>query len=144
MKHYYFAYGMNTNLDSMRQRCPAAQVLGAARLDGYQFAFRRHADVELEYGSSVTGVLWEVTDDDLYNLDTFEGFPTYYIRSRAWVEHNGEWYIAWIYQMVDQTYIAAPSLSYVHMCLEGYSQNNVDSTQIEMALKELENAGCMV
>ncbi len=130
MKHYYFAYGMNTNLDSMSNRCPAAELLGPARLDGYRFVFRRHADVELSYNDSVDGVLWSIDDDDLDSLDVLEGFPNYYIRSRAWVEHNDRWYIAWVYQMQDQSYLCEPSPSYVEMCLEGYSQNNVNNRQI--------------
>ena len=134
MKHYYFAYGMNTNLDSMALRCPGAEVLGAARLEGYRFVFRQHADVELDYDSNVYGVLWAIDDDHLDSLDAFEGFPNYYIRSRAWVEHGGEWYIAWVYQMNDQSYSCSPSLSYVHMCMEGYNQNGVDTKQIEEAL----------
>ena len=134
MTHYYFAYGMNTNLDSMAHRCPTATVMGAARLEGYRFVFRQHADVELDYGSSVEGVLWEITDDDLESLDAFEGFPTYYIRSRAWVEHEGKWYVAWVYQMADQSYDCKPNLSYVHMCMEGYQQNGVSTLQIESAL----------
>lgn len=137
MKHYYFAYGMNTNLDSMNQRCPGAKNLGAARLEGYRFVFRGHADVELDYGSNVVGVLWEIDDDHMDNLDSFEGFPNYYIRSRAWVEHEGEWYVAWIYQMTHQSYISKPSHSYVNMCIEGYNQNAIDTYQILQALEEV-------
>lgn len=139
MRHYYFAYGMNTNLDSMASRCPNAELLGAARLEGYRFVFRRHADVELCYDDDVVGVLWSVDDNDLDNLDALEGFPTYYIRSRAWVEHDGRWYVAWIYQMQDQSYLSNPALSYVQMCREGYQQNNIDSSQIELALKDTKN-----
>jgi gamma-glutamylcyclotransferase (GGCT)/AIG2-like uncharacterized protein YtfP len=136
MKHYYFAYGMNTNLDSMSTRCLTAQVMGPARLEGYRFAFRGHADVELDYASDVHGVLWQIDDEDLESLDMFEGFPHYYIRSRAWVEQDGEWYVAWVYQMNDQSRVSPPSLSYVHMCMEGYQQNGVSTTQIEDALAE--------
>ena len=135
MKSYYFAYGMNTNLDSMSSRCPNAELIGAAKLDGYRFVFRRHADVELSYNDTVDGVLWLIDQHDLDSLDAFEGFPDYYIRSRAWVEHDDRWYIAWIYQMVDQTYTATPSLSYVHMCLEGYNQNEINTKQITSLLE---------
>ena len=31
----YFAYGSNINLEQMAVRCPAAQVVGPAVLDGY-------------------------------------------------------------------------------------------------------------
>mgnify|MGYP003338616980 CR=1 FL=1 len=137
MTHFYFAYGMNTNLDSMASRCPTAQIMGAASLEGYRFLFRRHADVELDYGSSVEGVLWEITDEDLDNLDILEGFPSYYIRSRAWVEYNNKWYVAWVYQMADQSYQDQPSWGYVDMCREGYEQNGVNTRQIDEALEHL-------
>ena len=32
----YFAYGSNINLEQMAVRCPAAQVVGPAVLDGYE------------------------------------------------------------------------------------------------------------
>lgn len=35
----YFAYGSNINLEQMAVRCPAAQVVGPAVLDGYELLF---------------------------------------------------------------------------------------------------------
>lgn len=139
MKHYYFAYGMNTNLDSMAQRCPGAFCLGSSQLEGYKFAFRKHADVELgNPDDKVDGVLWQLDDDDLYSLDVFEGFPNYYLRCKAWV-HSDEigWVKAWIYTMADQDYLSEPSDSYVSMCREGYIQNRVSTKQIDEALEKL-------
>jgi gamma-glutamylcyclotransferase (GGCT)/AIG2-like uncharacterized protein YtfP len=139
MKHYYFAYGMNTNLESMAQRCPSALCLGAGYLEGYKFAFRKHADVELGNPSDqVDGVVWRLGDYDLESLDVFEGFPNYYLRCKAWVYSNEiGWVQAWIYTMADQDYIAQPSDSYVKMCIEGYEQNNVSTKQIISALDEV-------
>ena len=139
MKHYYFAYGMNTNLDSMAQRCPRALCLGAGQLEGYKFAFRLHADVELgDPSDQVEGVVWQLSEDDLDSLDAFEGFPTYYLRCKAWV-HSNEigWVKAWIYTMADQDYLAEPRESYVRMCREGYEQNRVSTKQIDEALEKV-------
>ena len=139
MKHYYFAYGMNTNLDSMAQRCPGARCLGAGYLEGYRFVFRQHADVELgNPDDDVQGVVWMIDDDHLNSLDMFEGFPNYYLRCKAWV-HSDElgWVKAWIYTMADQDYSAVPSNSYVSMCREGYVQNRVSTKQIDEALEKL-------
>jgi gamma-glutamylcyclotransferase (GGCT)/AIG2-like uncharacterized protein YtfP len=139
MKHYYFAYGMNTNLDSMAQRCPGALCLGAGQLEGYKFVFRQHADVELaDPTDQVDGVVWQLTDDNLDSLDALEGFPHYYLRCKAWV-HSNEigWIKAWIYIMADQDYSAFPASSYVSMCREGYNQNRVSTRQIDEALEEL-------
>ena len=139
MKHYYFAYGMNTNLDSMAQRCPGSFCLGAAQLEGYKFVFRQHADVELGGpDDQVEGVLWRLGTYDLESLDAFEGFPHYYLRCKAWV-HSDEigWVKAWIYTMADQDYSAEPAESYVSMCREGYLQNRVSTKQIDEALEQL-------
>lgn len=138
MKHYYFAFGANTNLDSMAQRCPGAQCLGSGQLEGYKFAFRKHADVELgDPNDQVQGVVWYIDDDHLFSLDTFEGFPTYYLRCKAWV-HSDKigWVKAWIYTMADQEYLCLPNESYVKMCREGYEQNGITTHQIEEALIE--------
>jgi gamma-glutamylcyclotransferase (GGCT)/AIG2-like uncharacterized protein YtfP len=140
MKHYYFAYGMNCNLDSMAQRCPGAFCLGPGQLEGYKFAFRLHADVELcNPDEQVDGVVWQLSDDDLDSLDAFEGFPAYYLRCKAWV-HSNEigWVKAWIYTMADQSYLSKPKVEYVDMCLEGYKQNGIDCKQIYQALATLE------
>lgn len=139
MRHYYFAYGMNTNLDSMAQRCPGAVCLGVGYLMGYTFVFRVHADVELadptEY---VVGVLWQLNDDDLDSLDALEGFPYYYLRCKAWVSNYELGTVkAWIYTMADQRYISKPADAYVNMCREGYNQNNVNTCQIDHALEML-------
>ena len=36
----YFAYGSNLNFDQMVYRCPEATVVGIAKLNGYELAFR--------------------------------------------------------------------------------------------------------
>jgi len=142
MKHYYFAYGMNTNLDSMAHRCPGARSLGPGQLEGYKFLFRQHADVELANPEDqVDGVVWMIDDEHLDSLDSFEGFPNYYLRCKAWV-HCDEigWVKAWIYTMADQDYSSEPAESYVRMCREGYEQNQVSTRQIDEALEFISNA----
>ena len=37
---YYFAYGSNMNLEQMKYRCPAAEVVENVRLEDYRLAFR--------------------------------------------------------------------------------------------------------
>ena len=140
MTHYYFAYGMNTNLDSMAHRCPTAICMGAAQLEGYKFVFRRHADVELSDPESfVDGVLWQLQDADLDSLDQLEGFPNYYLRCKAWVKsESNEWVKAWIYFMQEQDYISYPAQAYVSMCREGYEQNGVNTRQIDEALDRID------
>ena len=39
-ERYYFAYGSNMNLEQMKYRCPAAEVVENVRLEDYRLAFR--------------------------------------------------------------------------------------------------------
>ena len=140
-RHLYFGYGMNTNLSGMATRCPTANCLGAAVLPGYRFVFRGHADVELDADCYVDGVLWQISDLDLKSLDRLEGFPSYYLRQRAWVETaDGDQVIAWVYSMGDQSYEWEPGEHYLQCCLEGYRENGVPTTQIKDALEYVKAA----
>ena len=81
---YYFAYGSNMNLEQMKYRCPAAEVVENVRLENYRLAFRGRAPgngvatVLPEKGSYVEGVLWKITEACEKSLDFYEGFPSFY------------------------------------------------------------------
>ncbi len=138
MRHFYFAYGMNTNPEEMARRCIDSKPLGRAELNGYRFVFRGHADVELaEADEYVEGVLWEVSEEDMYQLDLLEGFPEYYLRQRVKVEFEGEIVIAWVYIMQDQSFQAGPTERYYNMCKEGYEHFGVDTDQLYQACYQL-------
>ena len=80
----YFAYGSNINLEQMAVRCPAAQVVGPAVLDGYELLFRGNrrgtgvATIEPLPGSQVHGLLWKLTPECERSLDVYEGYPRLY------------------------------------------------------------------
>lgn len=133
-KHYYFAYGMNTNISSMASRCPAAVNLGYARLLDYDFRFATHADVKPLMDSYVDGVLWEITDSCLHSLDMLEGYPFYYDRTYAQVLTENGVVDAIIYTMQPGNPDAPPAPSYFAMCLEGYDENMVPNGQLLQAL----------
>jgi gamma-glutamylcyclotransferase (GGCT)/AIG2-like uncharacterized protein YtfP len=133
----YFAYGMNTNLDQMQQRCPGAVSLGAAWIDDYEFTFRTHADIEYKPGARCHGVLWEIDDQNLHALDRLEGFPYYYTRFRVRVNTDQYFVHAITYQMNDQSILDHPGSGYLAMVTEGYEQNNVPITQIDHAINRI-------
>ena len=54
---YYFAYGSNMNLEQMKYRCPAAEVVENVRLEDYRLAFRGKAP-----GNGVATVLHQGGD----------------------------------------------------------------------------------
>jgi len=137
---YYFAYGINTNLDQMAQRCPGAKCLGPATLPGYRFRFAGHADVVIDRKSSVEGVLWMLTEDCLVALDLLEGYPVYYNSDELEVEYDGGILLAEVYYMNPGVPDGAPSDSYLDMVVEGYKQNGIATDQIDMWFDRVDNS----
>ena len=129
----YLAYGMNCNLENMRWRCPSAFVLGTAILHDYELKFRLHLDIQSSPGAIVTGLLWDINEEDLKELDALEGYPNYYIRKTVTVLHNDKLVDALVYQMVDQSYEAEPHLEYLDRCIQGYTDNGMSIDQLETA-----------
>lgn len=131
-----FAYGMNTNINSMQIRCPDAICLGKAILPDYRFRFARHADVIPSKGSEVEGALWEITDDCLANLDICEGYPYYYDRVLEMVEFRDNEVAAYVYVMQPGMQDSPPYDSYLDMITIGYQENGIDLTQVYEALTD--------
>jgi gamma-glutamylcyclotransferase (GGCT)/AIG2-like uncharacterized protein YtfP len=130
----YFAYGMNTNLSQMAQRCPRAVSLGRAVLYGHEFRFARHADVIENPEFNTHGVLWEITPECELALDALEGYPTYYLKKQVNVFHNGKSVNCMVYYMAGDNIDEYPSDGYLEMLMEGYAEHNVDNEQIYSSL----------
>jgi hypothetical protein len=78
---YFFAYGARMNSDTMRDDAPGAVAIGPARLDGYRLVFNvpsrswggGGANAVPAPGGRLWGVLWDVGDVDVKELDSFRG-----------------------------------------------------------------------
>jgi hypothetical protein len=78
----YFAYGSNLDPDQMRTRCPESRVVGLAALPDHRLTFPLHSEswgggaagVSHAHGSTVWGVLYELSESDLASLDRHEGW----------------------------------------------------------------------
>lgn len=135
--HFMFAYGLNTNPRSMLERCPGARLMGPAWLDGYAFRWRGFADIELDPDLYTLGVLWEISDEDLYALDRFEGVPRHYTRQRVIISTLGESYRGWAYMMANQGSEHEPNEAYREAVFEGYDQNSISDQQLVDGLARL-------
>jgi gamma-glutamylcyclotransferase (GGCT)/AIG2-like uncharacterized protein YtfP len=79
---HYFSYGSNLNPEQMRQRCPDHKVVGMAALHDHRLAFplTSHdwgggvASVVPSHGTSVWGIVYELSEGDLVELDRYEGY----------------------------------------------------------------------
>jgi gamma-glutamylcyclotransferase (GGCT)/AIG2-like uncharacterized protein YtfP len=131
---FYFAFGMNTNRDSMARRCPGAICMGYAKLQDHEFRFAIHADVVPVTDQQVHGVLWLIDTDHLRSLDQLEGYPHYYDRDILPVEYQGNIVMAECYRMQPDNPDDYPGKTYLDMLLEGYEEHHVPQDQIEAAL----------
>ena len=111
----YFAYGANLNLEGMRFRCPAARPVSAFLLHDWQLAFSGVATIRPQPGASVSGALWEITQECEDNLDVFEGFPFLY--SKVYLAQSNMEFMAYV---MNDDPPAQPSRSYFNTILEGY------------------------
>jgi len=82
MKVLYFAYGSNLDWEQMKARCPSSEFACIALLKDHRLSFSRHSAVRncgvahilKEKGSDVWGVVYEVSEEDMRVLDTYEGY----------------------------------------------------------------------
>lgn len=122
----YFAYGMNTNNNAMSK---TSKRLGPAVLLDYKWEMLQFANVFESRGDAAVGVLWDIDEIELQDLDYREGYPTFYNRVIAEVEHNGELVQAWVYYMTPEyrTKLAneKPSQQYYDSVVEGFAQDGI-------------------
>jgi hypothetical protein len=127
---YYLSYGMNTNLESMKARCPNAEPMGGFYLPNYRLVFRGVADLVPEDDCVAPVVLWKITTQCLRSLDRVEGYPTLYNRRKI---NSYKWIC---YFMVDSTALSPPSHGYYRMIGEGYRDFGLDTTPLRLAADE--------
>lgn len=135
----YFAYGMNTNINSMAMRCPSATLLGTVILPHYKFGFKSFATVIPDMDAKTHGVLWEITPNCERSLDHLEGYPTFYNKINVMVWHEGELTPAMTYLMYPEEESAGPSNSYWDMLVQGYKENGISLDQLNQAINEIDS-----
>ena len=94
----YFAYGSNMHPGQMQEHCPGCVFVAAARLPDHRLGFTRPwaawdgggvADIQPSPGDVVEGVVWEITEAHREALDSYEEYPTAYVRKDVVVETFG-------------------------------------------------------
>jgi gamma-glutamylcyclotransferase (GGCT)/AIG2-like uncharacterized protein YtfP len=96
----YFAYGANMSRAGMAARCPTAEPVGVAALDGWTFVITRagYASIMPARGRSVYGVLWRLRPRDIAALDAYESVPSgLYRRRTLTVRCKGHTHAALVY-----------------------------------------------
>ena len=78
----YFGFASNLDPEIMQSRCPGHRVVGLAALPNHRLAFPRFspdwagglAGPQLAHGETVWGVVYDLTDEDLAELDRKDGY----------------------------------------------------------------------
>ena len=136
---YYLAYGMNTNLEQMHWRCPAAKSLGSVVLRNHKLAFKGCCDVVHTEDSVVECALWDITPACEEALDMLEGYPNFYGKKEVKVKYKNKTIRAMIYYMRDVDKLSYPSSSYLKMVTEGYMDHDMSIDQIYRAIEEVDS-----
>jgi gamma-glutamylcyclotransferase (GGCT)/AIG2-like uncharacterized protein YtfP len=140
----YFAYGMNTNHDQMKMRCPNAIFIGHGILQGAKLVFRSVADYEYSRGHSLHGSIWLISKDCEKALDRLEGYPSLYDKEivEAFIKYSSVSpykdmkgaFKMMIYKMNSER-ISSPPLHYWSCLAIGYKQSRLPFKQLSKALE---------
>ena len=107
-----------------------AKYIGVARLFNYKWEMLAYANVSPHGTESALGVVWEVTDDILHDLDSREGYPYMYTRIPVSVNLFEGNATAWVYTMTPEyrTRLSKipPVANYLAIVREGFAENNID------------------
>ena len=144
----YFAYGSNINLGQMEYRCPDASVVGPVALENYELLFRRggFATIAPKEGSTVHGLLWQITPDCERSLDRYEGYPRFYDKQMVTVRDGEGRSLSVMAYIMNERFREPmlPTTTYYNGILEGYRQNGLPVTALKKAwdhaVREVHNA----
>lgn len=138
-KSLYIAYGSNMDMEQMRYRCPTAELVGRAKLDGWQMLFKGsgsgcYATIEEAKGYNVPVLVWTITPKDEQRLDWYEGYPNFYYKRALNVFVKGRLVRAMVYIMHEDRKCGEPSASYYGVIKRAYDRFGFDKAVLEQAL----------
>ena len=91
----YFAYGSNMDPERMKERRINFSKREHAILEGWRLNFNKiasqnpnegYANIEVDDGNVVEGVLYTIQDADIEKLNRYEGCPKHYIKLKVRVK----------------------------------------------------------
>ncbi|HAT4093037.1 TPA: gamma-glutamylcyclotransferase [Clostridium perfringens] len=116
----YFAYGSNLCLEQMKKRCPEAIPMISVHLDDYKLVYNKYADIIPCEGEKVYGAIYEISLNDLKNLDKYEEYPDLYEKIDLIVQDiSGISYEAFAYVMNEKG-DKTPDKRYLDIINKGY------------------------
>ncbi len=141
---HYFAYGYNMSTKRLKDRVGEIDVIGKAKLKNYRLTFNKLSDngsgkanIEPKEGSSVAGVIFKLTEEQIDILDRWEKG---YIRvKKSVVKFDNNTVIVKIY-IANQNKIQGdlkPKCEYLHYLKDGADEHGL-SNQYKQFLSSVE------
>lgn len=135
----YFAYGSNMARLHMKAHCPSAKFVAAAKLKDHQLVFDMMArvggggvaDIRPAKGQAVEGVLWDIAETDLKQLDEYEQCPQVYRHENVEVEAKGKTHKAFAYVGARPAGRCAPSRKYLRLLVQGAEEHDLSIPYVE-------------
>lgn len=125
----YFAYALDLNRKSMKERAPESRPRVTATLPNFRLAFLGWsrqwkggiATLRGAHGNKVAGGVYEITERDLRRLDNLEGYPRESNRINVTVfTEDGDALKAVTYIKTGQAEETKPSPEYLAIVQQGY------------------------
>lgn len=139
---HVFAYGHNTNTETIKHRCPNAKLVGTGVLENFEMTFNKFSNIQNHDGHKVYGIVWSVSHRDLLTLDNDEDLHQHYNRIPVEV-HTKHGTIAASAYVMDPDYNpqVPPPKDYVNHIVQGYKEHGLPVEQIKQALQTKNQTG---
>ncbi|MCW3988761.1 MAG: gamma-glutamylcyclotransferase [Candidatus Bathyarchaeota archaeon] len=132
----YFSYGSFMDSETLRRHAPSARFVARAVLPNYEIQFNFLSKtysggvtgIEPAPGKLTRGVVFDVSHEDLQNLDTVEGVPQgiYYRQRILVVDEAGKILEAETYRTADPKGPFKTTRRYLGLMLEGAKEHGLD------------------
>ncbi len=133
---FHFGYGSNLNQGFLRQYCPSAEFVMKAYLPNYEVQFRFWSKRRLggistiieKPGGLVHGVIYDVPEEELLDLDVLESVPQGLYRREAFLVlgEDDRWHEADLYRVARPQGPFTPSRGYVELMMSGAREHGLD------------------
>lgn len=142
-KRIYLAYGSNLNKRQMEFRCPTAKAVGTAMIEDWRLVFKgsmtgAYLTIEPHEGSKVPVALWEIEPADEKSLDSYEGYPRFYIKKDFKINDMD----CFAYIMNEEREYGLPTEGYVAVCGQGYKDFNFNIKYLKQAVVDTTEELC--
>ncbi|MCX7607556.1 MAG: gamma-glutamylcyclotransferase [Bacteroidia bacterium] len=144
-KCWYFAYGSNMHIQQLEERVGRKGIVRkVGYLEGYEIVFNKpakakpdtigYANIQPREGSVVYGVLYELTETEMEQLDQYEGagHPEHYQRKRMEIKVEGEKPVdAYVYIAYKTKEGLRPTSKYLETIIAGARENSLPRDYIQ-------------